>query len=74
MVYELIRPGNRTYYFNDNGQFVYVYSHILCASKFAMPPTLQIIKGNYPAFELPNDILQLIKESLENLRLMHNDD
>jgi hypothetical protein len=39
-----------------------------------MPPTLQIIKGNYPAFELPNDILQLIKESLENLRLMHNDD
>ncbi len=57
--YELIWLGSRTYYFNDNGQLAYVYSHIVCASKFAMPPTLHIVKGNYPTFELPN------KESFE---------
>jgi hypothetical protein len=39
-----------------------------------MPPTSHIIKGNYPTFELPNDTLQLIEESLEDLRLMHNID
>jgi hypothetical protein len=72
--YELIRPQNMTYYFNDNGQHAYVYSHIVCASKFAMPPTLHTIKGNYPTFELPNDTLQLIEESFKDLRLMHNDD
>jgi hypothetical protein len=54
--YELIRPGNMTYYFNDTGQLVYVYSHIVCTSKFAMPPTLHIIKRDYPTFELANDI------------------
>jgi hypothetical protein len=35
---------------------------------------LQPHKGNYPTFELPNDTFQLIEESLEDLRLMHNDD
>jgi hypothetical protein len=39
-----------------------------------MLPTSHIIKGNYPTFELPNDILQWIEESLDDLRLMHNDD
>jgi hypothetical protein len=39
-----------------------------------MPPTLHIVKGNYPTFELPNDIFQLIEKSFEDLRLMHNDD
>jgi hypothetical protein len=46
----------------------------MCPSKFAMPPTSHTIKGNYPRFELPNDTLQLIEESLEDLRFMHNDD
>ncbi len=54
--YELIRLGSRTYNFNDSGQLAYVFSHIVCASKFVMPPTSHTIKGNYPTFELPNDI------------------
>jgi hypothetical protein len=59
--YELIQPRSKTYYFNDSGQPTYVYSHIVCASKFVMPPTSHIVKGNYPTFELPNDTFQLIE-------------
>jgi hypothetical protein len=39
-----------------------------------MPPTLHIVKRNYPTFELPYEILQLIEKALEDLRLMQNDD
>jgi hypothetical protein len=38
-----------------------------------MPPTSHNVKGNYPTFELPNDILQLIEEALEDLRLYNGD-
>jgi hypothetical protein len=72
--YELIQPGSMTYYFCDNGQPTYVYFHIVCASKFVIPPTLHVVKGNYLTFELSYEILQLIEESFEDLRLMQNDD
>jgi len=72
--YELIWPASKTYYFNDSGQPAYVYSHIMHASKFVMPPTSHTIKGNYSTFELPNETLQLIEKSLKDLRLMQNDD
>jgi hypothetical protein len=49
------------YYFNDSQQPTYVYSHIVCESKFAMPATLHIVKRNYPTFELPNETFQLIE-------------
>jgi hypothetical protein len=55
--YELIQLANMTYNFNDNGQLAYIYSHIVCASKFVMPPTSHTLKQNYPTFELPNDTL-----------------
>jgi hypothetical protein len=42
--YELIQPKSMTYYFNDRGQPAYVDSHIVCASKFAMPPTSHTVK------------------------------
>jgi len=72
--YELIQPRSKTYYFNDSGQPSYVYSHIVCTSNFAMPPTSHTVKENYPTFELPNDTLQLIIKSFEDIRLMHNDE
>jgi hypothetical protein len=60
---------SRTYYFKDDVPPNYIYSHLLvCASKFAMPPTSHSIKGSYPTFELPNETLHLIEEALGNLR------
>jgi hypothetical protein len=38
-----------------------------------MPPTLHNICGSYPTFELHVEILQLIEEALEDLRLINGD-
>jgi hypothetical protein len=44
-------PRSRTYLFNHDLKHAYVYSHLMCASNFAMPPSHNI-KGSYPTFEL----------------------
>jgi hypothetical protein len=59
-----------TYYFNDDAPLAYIYSHLVYASKFAMPPTSHSIRGSYPTFELPNETLILIEETLKDLRQM----
>jgi hypothetical protein len=71
--YDSIWPGNRIYYFNDEAKHAYIYSHLVCASKFAMPPTSHNVCGSYPTFELQNETLQLIEETLEDLRVLHGD-
>jgi hypothetical protein len=61
------------YYFNDEVEPAYIYSHLVCASKFTMPPTSHNIHGSYPTFELLIETLQLIEEALEDLRLINGD-
>ncbi len=68
--YDLLQLGSMTYYFNDDAPFAYIYSHLVYASKFAMPPTSHNIRGSYPTFELPNETLLLIEEALKDLRQM----
>jgi hypothetical protein len=62
-----------TYLFNDDSEPAYIYSHLVCVSKFALPPTSPNIRGNYPSFELPVETLQLIEKTLEDLRLLDGD-
>jgi hypothetical protein len=57
-----------TYYFNDDVPLAYIYSHLVCASKFAMPPTSHSVIRSYPTFELPNETFHLIEKALEDLR------
>jgi hypothetical protein len=71
--YNLIWPRNRSYHFNDEVKLAYIYSHLMCASKFAMPPTSHNVHGSYPTFELQNETLQLIEEALEDLHVLHGD-
>lgn len=37
--YDLLHPRNKTYFFNDDVEPAYIYSHLMCASKFGIPPT-----------------------------------
>jgi hypothetical protein len=53
--YDILRLGSLTYYFNDDAQPAYVYSNLVCATKFIMPPTSHNVRGNYATFEPPND-------------------
>jgi hypothetical protein len=61
------------HYFNDEAKLACIYSHLVCASKFTMPPTSHNIRGSYPTFELLIETLQLIKKALEDLRLINGD-
>jgi hypothetical protein len=47
---------------------LFVHQSLQCLQHHTMS------KGNYPTFRLPIEIVQLIEESLEDLRLLHNDD
>jgi len=69
----MLRLRSRTYYFNDGIAPIYVYSHIVCASKFVMPPTLHSVRGNCPTYELINEIFQLIEKTLEHCWAMDDD-
>jgi hypothetical protein len=62
-----------TYLFNDDSLFAYIYSHLVCVLKLAMPPTSHNIRGNYPSFELLIETFQLMEEALEDLRLLDGD-
>lgn len=71
--YLMLQLRNQTYYFNNGVAPTYVYSHIVCASKFVMPPTSHSVKGNHPTYELLNETLQLIKKTLEDCWAMDDD-
>jgi hypothetical protein len=71
--YDLIRPRSKSYYFNDEVRLAYIYSHLVCASKFAMPPTSHNVHGSYSTFELQNETLQLIEKVFEDLHVLHGD-
>jgi len=71
--YDLFQPRSRTYMLNDESQLAYIYSHLVCASNFALPPTTHNIRGSYLTFELLVDIFQLIEKALEDLRLLDGD-
>ncbi len=61
------------YFFNDNVEPTYIYSHLVCVAKFGMPPTSRSFRNNYPAFQLFINTLQLIEETFDDLRQLHGD-
>ncbi len=72
LFFHAFTPRSRTYLFIDDLKPAYVYSCLMCASNFAMPPSHNI-KGSYPSFELSIETLQLIEKALEDLRLLDGD-
>jgi len=71
--YDLLRSGSRTYYFHDDAEPTYIYSHLVCASKSTMPPISYNIHWSYATFELLVETFRLIKGAFENMRLINDD-
>lgn len=63
----------RSYDFDHEAEPTYIYSHLVYASKFAMPPISHNVHTSYPTFELSNESLQLIQKALEDLRVLNVD-
>jgi hypothetical protein len=54
----------------DDKLHAFVFSHLILASKFSMPPACHVVKGNYATYELTNEITKVILEALDAVRLL----
>jgi hypothetical protein len=62
--YERLHQGSKSYYLPKDSLVAFVYSHLIMASKFSMPPTSYVVKGSISTYELFIEILGLIHEGL----------
>lgn len=58
--YERLRSGSRTYWLRADRPPSCVFSHLVIASKFSMPPTAHVTKGHFGSYELKEDVLNII--------------
>ncbi len=52
--------GSRSYQLQDDKPLAYVFSHLILASKFSMPPIRQSMKGRYVTYELSTEMAKVI--------------
>jgi hypothetical protein len=64
--YERLCPHNRSYYLLGESPPTYVYSHLVVASKFTMPPTTHAVRGSLCTYELSSEVLVIIHESISS--------
>jgi hypothetical protein len=65
-----LQPGSRSYTLCDDKLATFVFSHLILASKFFMPPTLHVVKGNYATYELTHDVEKVILKAFDAFRLL----
>jgi hypothetical protein len=56
----VLQIGSQTYLLKDDKPLVYVFSHLVLASKISLPPTTYMVKGAYATYELSNDAISVI--------------
>jgi hypothetical protein len=55
---------NRSYYLLKNSCPTFVYSHLIVAYKFPMPPTTHVVRGSLSTSELFTKVLGFIHKGL----------
>ncbi len=68
--YKKLHVGSHTYVIRDDKPPTYIFSHLINASKFTMPPIVHSINGNYATYELKFDVLNCIIDAIEATRLL----
>jgi hypothetical protein len=68
--YEKSRVSSKSYYLLENSLPAFVYSHLIMASKFPMPPTMHFVKGLLSTYELSTEVLEIIREGVVSQQLM----
>lgn len=58
--YERLWPGSRSYILLKDSPLAFVYSHLIIASKFKMPPTTHSVRGCNATYELVHDVMNVI--------------
>ncbi len=62
----MLQSGNRTYLLKDDKPFAYVFSHLVLAFEFSLPPTTHMVKRTYAAYELSNDAISVIMVAIKD--------
>ncbi len=63
--YEWLRLGSHTYYLHENSPIAWVFSHSIITSKFPMPPTIHMVRGNSATYELFKEFFKRFQGSLK---------
>jgi hypothetical protein len=50
---------------------VYVYTYIVVASKFSMPPTLGGLKSQYASYELITPMMEIILDAIGQCEVLN---
>jgi hypothetical protein len=67
--YERVKEGSRSYYLFEDAPRVYQYSHLVVASKFAMPPTTHSVRGRNATYESSLENFDIINVGIRAYRL-----
>jgi hypothetical protein len=65
--YNILILGSYTYIFRDDKLVAHVYSHLVLASKFSLPPTTHGIKCSYASYELDSSVINIIYDTLDQV-------
>jgi hypothetical protein len=62
--YKRSRSNSRSYYLLEDSPLAFVYSHLIVASKFFMPPITHFVRGSLSAYELSTKVLGIIHKGV----------
>jgi hypothetical protein len=68
--YDKLFVGSRTYLLKNDKPHDYIFSHLILASKFSMPPTSHIMKGKYASYELLLKVMDIILDVIKAIELL----
>jgi hypothetical protein len=60
--YEWLQVESHSYILQNDQPLAFVFSHLIFASKFSLPPTSHMVKGSYITYELKDDVIEFILE------------
>jgi hypothetical protein len=66
----VLQSGSRTYLLKDDKLLAYVFSHLVLASKFSLPPTTLMVRKTYATYELFSEAISLIMVALKATQLL----
>jgi hypothetical protein len=68
--YDIFKLGSCTYILKNDKPIAHVYSHLVLASKFSLPPIAHGIKGSYASYELDGSVIDIISDTLDQIKLL----
>lgn len=63
--YDRLSISRCTYLLRGDKPPTYIFSHLILASKFSMPPTSHIMKGKYASYELLPQVIDIVANAIE---------